>query len=303
MKLQGNIPQPCSESWNKMKIGVDSRFCDHCSKNVIDFTNKSRQEILEYLLVNYNKKVCGRVLTSQLDFNFSDYIVTISSLSKKHNNTNLSFYLLAAGTMILAGCQQPADNRVTTKAETVQTELTNSEEDSIATHKACVKEQIAADPIIITEETAGMIELPVVPDSVSFLETVYVKSTHRVVSTVGVISIPATNKTKDNVFQYPDKMPEFKGGIDSLNRFINQQLNYPKWERKKKIEGKVIARFIIDEKGKIKAPEITRSVPGSKNFNKEVIRILKKMPAWNPGMNEGINVKTEFHLPFTFKLD
>ena len=285
MKLQGNIPQPCSESWNKMKIGVDSRFCDHCSKNVIDFTNKSRQEILEYLLVNYNKKVCGRVLTSQLDFNFSDYIVTISSLSKKHNNTNLSFYLLAAGTMILAGCQQPANDRVTTKAETVQTELTNSEEDSIATHKACVKEQIAADPIIITEETVGMIELPPPPP------------------VLGEVYIPPVNETKDNVFQYPDKMPEFKGGIDSLNRFIKKHLNYPEWERKKKIEGKVIARFIIDENGKVQVPEITRSVSGSKNFNKEVIRILKKMPDWIPGTHEGRNVKTEFHLPFTFKLD
>lgn len=295
MKLKGSIPDPCSENWEKMKIGIDSRFCDHCEKHVIDFTNKSRQEILEYLLVNYNKKVCGKVLTSQLDFNFSDYIVTISSLSKKHNNTNLSFYLLAAGTMILAGCQQPANDRVTTKAETVQTELTTNKEDSIVIDKACIKEQIASDSIIITEETVGMIELPTPPPVL--VEPVYPETT------LGEVYIPPVNEIKDNVFQYPDKMPEFKGGIDSLNHFIKEHLDYPEWERKNKIEGKVIARFVIDKNGRVQNPEITRSVLGSKNFNKEVIRILNKMPDWIPGSQEGKNVKTEFFLPFTFKLD
>ena len=62
------IQNPCSKKWDSMKIEVDSRFCKHCEKNVIDFTQKTRTEILEYLLTNNNKK--SRDLTGNLTRNY-----------------------------------------------------------------------------------------------------------------------------------------------------------------------------------------------------------------------------------------
>ncbi len=91
--MKARIDNPCSEDWNKMKIGLHSRFCDKCEKNVMDFTNKSRQEILEYLLTNYDKRVCGRIYRSQLDFSDTDFLVTIKAISRKNKNPNLAFYL------------------------------------------------------------------------------------------------------------------------------------------------------------------------------------------------------------------
>ena len=83
-----NIKNPCTENWNEMKIALSSRFCDNCQKNVIDFTDKSRVEILEYLISNKSESVCGRIYRSQLDFSNTDLFVTIQSLSK-NNNTSI----------------------------------------------------------------------------------------------------------------------------------------------------------------------------------------------------------------------
>src|SRR5690349_18303764 len=91
----------CPENWDKMKIGLVSRYCENCKRDVQDFTTLTREEILQYLLTNRNNKVCGRVFKSQLDYHHEEILVIIESFIKKSRNTNLSFYLLAIGTMML----------------------------------------------------------------------------------------------------------------------------------------------------------------------------------------------------------
>lgn len=101
---KAQIAEPCSENWETMKIGLHSRFCENCKKDVVDFTKKNRQQILEYLLENHNRQVCGHIRPSQLDFSHSDFLITINNLSKRTNNTNLSFYLLTMGALLLSSC-------------------------------------------------------------------------------------------------------------------------------------------------------------------------------------------------------
>jgi len=60
------IPEPCNEDWDKMTETEKGRFCAVCSKNLIDFTDKSRFEI-EEILSNPQEKICGRFNTEQLD--------------------------------------------------------------------------------------------------------------------------------------------------------------------------------------------------------------------------------------------
>jgi TonB family protein len=113
------------------------------------------------------------------------------------------------------------------------------------------------------------------------------------------------------VYQQPDyptdssnsieQMPSYIGGTDSLESFIRQTLNYPQWEKNNRIEGRVIASFTIDTTGKLINPEIIRSVPGSKNFDKEVMRVLSLMPDWIPGEENGKKTALRFTLPFEFK--
>ena len=62
-----SIPKPCHEDWNQMTPNEKGSFCDKCCKTVIDFTNKSAEEIKNTLLAENGKKVCGRFMSDQLD--------------------------------------------------------------------------------------------------------------------------------------------------------------------------------------------------------------------------------------------
>ncbi len=61
-----SISEPCHESWNRMTASPGGRFCANCAKNVVDFTQKSNEEVLE-LLKKSNGQICGRFRKSQVD--------------------------------------------------------------------------------------------------------------------------------------------------------------------------------------------------------------------------------------------
>lgn len=56
-----SIPVPCHEDWNKMTDQQMGRHCDSCNKVVVDFTQSSQQEVIDYMHIHQNEKVCGRV--------------------------------------------------------------------------------------------------------------------------------------------------------------------------------------------------------------------------------------------------
>ncbi len=78
-----NIPEPCDADWNKMKIGVRSRFCDLCTKHVVDFTKISKTEILEYFInKDKSERTCGHFNQNQLDFSIADLELIIETAKK-----------------------------------------------------------------------------------------------------------------------------------------------------------------------------------------------------------------------------
>lgn len=65
-KFKVTVPKPCHEDWNLMNPTEKGRFCDVCTKSVVDFTDKSSTEIQEYFLINKNQRVCGRFRNEQV---------------------------------------------------------------------------------------------------------------------------------------------------------------------------------------------------------------------------------------------
>jgi TonB family protein len=108
--------------------------------------------------------------------------------------------------------------------------------------------------------------------------------------------------TLNTPVSFAEKMPEFIGGQDSLNLFIKRHLRYPEWEKEHYIEGKVIVSFVIDTMGTLTDIQILKSVPEAQNFEVEVFRMLKLMPNWIPGEQDGKKVPVKFTLPVDFKL-
>lgn len=108
-------------------------------------------------------------------------------------------------------------------------------------------------------------------------------------------------KIPRQVFTSVEQMPEFPGAPGDFNRFLSDHLRYPKKARKKNIQGKVQVRFIVEPDGRISNPEIIHSL--DPYCDKETLRVIRKMPRWHPGRQNGAFVAVYYTIPVSFKLD
>ena len=130
--------------------------------------------------------------------------------------------------------------------------------------------------------------------AVSNIETI-ARNVAKVTASVEIQRKP--KKAPERVYTVAEVMPTFKG---NLYQWLSENLRYPKDAVSRKEQGRVMVRFIITAKGEVIKPEIVRSVNPS--LDKEALRVVSKMPAWNPGRNGNKNVATKYMLPIIFSL-
>jgi periplasmic protein TonB len=97
-----------------------------------------------------------------------------------------------------------------------------------------------------------------------------------------------------------EQMPEYPGGTKEMMKFITNNLKYPVIASEMGVQGNVIVQFVVGRDGKIGSIKVLRGI-GS-GCDEEAIRVLQKMPAWNPGRQGGKPVLVFFTLPFRFVL-
>ena len=95
--------------------------------------------------------------------------------------------------------------------------------------------------------------------------------------------------------------PAYPGGQDQLERFFEDNIEYPQQASDNGTEGLVTISFDVDENGKIYSPK-TVNKPVGDGVEEEALRVFNKMPSWTPGKIKGKNVKTHFTLPVRFQL-
>lgn len=103
-------------------------------------------------------------------------------------------------------------------------------------------------------------------------------------------------------FTVVEQMPEFPGGQAAMNKFIMENIVYPAIGREKNIQGKVVLKFLVDTDGSIIDFEVLRGITDYPEFEEEVIRVVKKMPLWKPGKQDGKAVSMWFTMPMSFSL-
>jgi len=103
---------------------------------------------------------------------------------------------------------------------------------------------------------------------------------------------------KDFVYDVVEKMPSFPGGSEALKEYLKKNTMCPNSDAC--IQGRVIVVFVVDEKGNVGDVKVAKSVEPS--LNAEAVRVVKSMPRWNPGMQNGKAVKVRYTLPVTFRL-
>jgi len=97
-----------------------------------------------------------------------------------------------------------------------------------------------------------------------------------------------------------EKMPVFPGGEQELFNYLNKNIKYPAIARENGIQGRVFVTFVVDAEGKVKDAKILRGL-GS-GLDDEALRVVRNMPAWKPGMQNGRVVQVQYNLPIVFTL-
>ncbi|NOZ36211.1 MAG: M56 family metallopeptidase [Chlorobi bacterium] len=104
----------------------------------------------------------------------------------------------------------------------------------------------------------------------------------------------------DTIFVYVKNMPEFPGGNIELRRYLATRTVYPVVAKKNGIEGTVFVRFEITKTGKVGKIELQKGV--NPLLDDEAVRVIKTLPKFKPGEQNGKKVNVWFSIPVTFKL-
>ena len=102
------------------------------------------------------------------------------------------------------------------------------------------------------------------------------------------------------VFDVVEQMPEYPGGMQALFEYLSQNLKYPEDAKQQKVEGRVIAIFVVETDGSISNVEVVKPVFPS--LDAEAVRVLSGMPKWKPGMQSGKVVRVKYTVPINFSL-
>lgn len=113
-----------------------------------------------------------------------------------------------------------------------------------------------------------------------------------------IINQPPQEPNK--VHEHVEVMPQFPGGNAELMRYLSANIKYPTIAAENGIEGRVVLKFVVGKDGGISNIQVVRALDPS--CDKEAVRVVKGMPKWIPGMQNGHAVAVYFTLPVLFKL-
>ena len=104
----------------------------------------------------------------------------------------------------------------------------------------------------------------------------------------------------NKVFDVVEEMPSFPGGQGALMAFLSSNVKYPVVAQENGVQGRVIVGFVVEKDGSITDVKVMRSVDPS--LDREAQRVVKSMPKWKPGKQNGSAVRVKYTVPVLFKL-
>lgn len=113
-----------------------------------------------------------------------------------------------------------------------------------------------------------------------------------------VVEAPAE---EEEIHQVVEQMPEFPGGMKALMQYLQENIKYPRMSREMGSQGRAFICFVVNTDGSIQDVEVAKST-SDVHLDKEAVRVVEKMPRWNPGKQAGKAVRVRFTLPVTFRL-
>lgn len=118
-------------------------------------------------------------------------------------------------------------------------------------------------------------------------------------------ALPTTNmqtqQSATKAYEVVEVMPKFKGGESAMMEFLMMNMKYPQAAVKAKQQGRSVVGFVVRKDGTVSDVHITKSA-GYAVLDEEAMRVVKAMPAWEPGKQKGKPVNVKYNVPITFRL-
>ncbi len=117
---------------------------------------------------------------------------------------------------------------------------------------------------------------------------------------ISQIKLPEEDEQELPTVWIAPTMPKFPGGKIGLQQYISKHLKYPVKAIQEGVQGKVFVKFIVNSEGKIKEASLVNSVHPL--LDKEALRVVKNLPKWEAGTQNGQKVNVWITIPIVFQL-
>ena len=112
---------------------------------------------------------------------------------------------------------------------------------------------------------------------------------------------PPTHVVEETkIFTVVEQMPMYPGGDAALMGYLRDNIKYPTVAAENGVQGRVVVGFVVERDGSITDVNILRGVDPS--LDREAMRVVKSMPRWNPGKQNGSAVRVKYQVPVSFRL-
>ena len=102
------------------------------------------------------------------------------------------------------------------------------------------------------------------------------------------------------IFTVVEQMPMYPGGDGALMGYLRDNIHYPTVAAENGVQGRVVVGFVVERDGSITDVKILRGVDPS--LDREAMRVVKNMPKWTPGKQNGSAVRVKYQVPVSFRL-
>lgn len=267
------IPKPCHENWQTMTPNQKGRFCNSCSKTVVDFTLMNATEVQNYLSKNQDERICGHIKQSQL--NSINHRIPSEILQKKMSYKRFFSLalLIVMGSSIISCTGQNGKVRKIDSIEIIDSTYRKIDT-SYAKKKATNNEVSIEDVMLEGEMITG--------------DIIYQKDFYKTPMPFNIVDIHPQFINTPKHLTSEEKKKLFNKKISAV---FNEKLKQIAKHHKR-----VNIMFEIDSLG------YTQNIKTRpRAYEKDINRILNSLPQFIPAKHKGTNVSVSFALPILFK--
>lgn len=102
----------------------------------------------------------------------------------------------------------------------------------------------------------------------------------------------------EDAYKDVEQLPMFHGGNGALIEYLRNNIQYPELAAKSGMSGRVVVGLIVDKDGSVTNVRVLKSVDFY--LDEEAVRVVKSMPKWIPGRNNGVPVRVKMQVPISF---